>query len=133
MNFQRVQRMVKEHDTDGSGDLNVKELRAFLETHLHGKQGVLRLHKPPTEEEIGWIIEVVKGSDQESIDATEIHLACELWRSFLENRYHIEAVFCMYNSTKTKRFQVFSSLLFKHVSREWLRHLKSHFRLEICS
>ncbi len=95
---------LKKYDTDGSGNLDEKELRQLLAHYDNGmKSDWNEYHTEkfvqnigsvdPTSEEISWLLEAGKKHKPNRVDVSEIGFILDLWHSYVLNRARLEQVF----------------------------------------
>ena len=59
----------------------------------------------PTEEEISLIVKAAGHLKEDSVDASEIEYALDLWHSYVVNRERIQAVFEKYDTDRNQKLE----------------------------
>lgn len=102
--MKELYKLVQKYDSDKSGNLNAEELKSLIEHYAAGSEQV---HSdPPTESELSWILQAAGKHKANSVDASEIEFALDLWHSYVKNRAKIEAVFDKYDTNHSQRLEV---------------------------
>ena len=101
--------MIKQYDEDKSGNLNAAELAKCIKTYSDNRQWTAAPENP-TEEEINLILQAAGKRKKNSVDASELQFALDLWHSYITNRSKIEQVFEKYDTNHSQKLE-FDQLL----------------------
>ena len=97
-------KLVQKYDTDRSGGLNAEELRNLIEHYAAGSEH--DASAPPTDAELSWILQAAGIHKANSVDASEIEFALDLWHLYVTNRAMIEAAFYKYDADQSERLEI---------------------------
>jgi hypothetical protein len=92
------------YDKDKSGSLNAQELTKCIQVYSDSRHWTA---DPviPTEEEVSLLLKGAGHHKQNSVDASEIEYALDLWHSYVSNREKIQAVFEKYDTDHSQKLE----------------------------
>jgi Ca2+-binding EF-hand superfamily protein len=95
---------MKEYDNDKSGSLNAEELTKCIQVYSNSRHWTTD-PVTPTDEEISLLLKGAGHLKQNTVDASEIQFALDLWHSYVTNRPKIETIFEKYDTDHTQKLE----------------------------
>jgi Ca2+-binding EF-hand superfamily protein len=96
--------LIKKYDDDKSGNLNAQELSKCIQVYSDSRRWTTDPVKP-TDEEISLLLKAAGHHKQNSVDASEIEYALNLWHSYVTNRGKIQSIFEKYDTDHSEKLE----------------------------
>ena len=102
--FQELRALIRKYDKDKSGNLNAEELTKCIKVYSDARHWTTD-PVTPTEEEIALLLQGAGHHKKNSVDASEIENALDLWHSYVTNRAKIQTIFEKYDTDNNQKLE----------------------------
>ena len=97
VHFQKLRALIEKYDNDKTGSLNAEELKNCIQVYSDSRHWTTD-PVTPTEEEVALLLKAAGHHKKNSVDASEIEHALDLWHSYVTNRSKIQTIFEKYDT-----------------------------------